>query len=221
MKKILLGLLLVAAASSQAETRYITDQFKITMRSGESSGHRIVQMVKSGTPVTVLSHNKATGYSHVRLASGKDGYVLTRQLLKEPVARDQLATLEARIQVLESAPGELSSKLASLSKEHDELKVAHSALLAEKNTIEEELAALRHTSANAVQIAKERTTLRKQAATMTRELEDQKQEIRELKNNSNQRWFLIGGGVIVGGILIGLILPHLRVRKRRDTWGSL
>lgn len=221
MKKILLAILLLAAASSQAETRYVTDQFKITMRSGESSGHRIVQMIQSGTPVTVISHNKSSGYSHVRTAGGKEGYVLTRQLLTDPVARDQLAALESRIQVLESAPGELSSKLAKLSKEHEELKTTHSELLSEKTTIEEELAALRHTSANAVQIAKERTTLRKQAATMTRELEDQKQEIRELRNNSNQRWFLIGGGVIIGGILIGLILPHLRVRKRRDSWGSL
>ena len=221
MKRILLLAFCLTAFTVQAETRYITDQFKITMRSGESSTHRIIQMIKSGTPVTVISSNKKSGYSKVETPNGKSGYVLTRQLLKSPVARDQLADLQARITELESAPGELSSKLAKLSKEHQELKSAHQTILAEKNAIQKELTTLRHTSANAVQIAQERTTLRKQAATMTRELEDQKQEIRELKNNSNQRWFLIGAGVIIAGIFLGLILPHLRVRKRRDSWGTL
>ena len=56
---------------------------------------------------------------------------------------------------------------------------------------------------------------------MTRELEDLKQQNRELENSTAQRWFLIGAGVIVGGILLGLILPHLRMRRRRDSWGSL
>jgi SH3 domain protein len=44
---------------------------------------------------------------------------------------------------------------------------------------------------------------------------------RELANQSTQRWFLIGAGVVCGGILIGLILPRLRLRRRKDTWGSL
>jgi SH3 domain protein len=72
-----------------------------------------------------------------------------------------------------------------------------------------------------VQIAQERKKLRKQVATMSRELADQEQEIRELKNSTTQRWFLIGGGVLFGGILLGLLLPHLRVRRRKDSWGSL
>ena len=222
MKRILLlAVLLFIAATAAAETRYVTDQLKITMRSGESPKHRIIKMLPSGTPVTVLSSNKETGYSKVQLANGKTGYVLTRQLLREPVARDRLAALEKRIKELEATPGELSSRLAKLSREHDELQRAHAELQAEKDRIQNELETLKRTASNAVQIAQERKKLRKQVATMSRELADQEQEIRELKNSSTQRWFLIGGGVLFGGILLGLILPHLRVRKRKDSWGSL
>ena len=222
MKRILiLVVLLLAAGLAQSETRYVTDQLKITMRSGESPRHRILKMLPSGTPVTVLSTNRETGYSKVRLADGKTGYVLTRQLLKQPVARDRLAAMEKRIQELEATPGELSSRLAKLSREHDALQQAHKELQAEKDRIQNELDELRRTASNAVQIAQERKKLRKQVATMSRELADQEQEIRELKNSTTQRWFLIGGGVLFGGILLGLILPHLRVRKRKDSWGSL
>ncbi len=221
MKKILFLLLLLFTADVLAKTAYVTDQLKITMRSGESAKHRIVRMLKSGTQVNVLSSNAASGYSKVQLADGKTGYVLTRQLLNQPVARDRIVKLEQRIKELESTPGELSSRLAKLSREHDELLLKHKALLNEKNALATELATLKRTSANAVQIAQERTSLRKQVATMTRDLADQEQEVRELKNNSTQRWFLIGAGVLLGGIFLGLILPHLRVRKRRDSWGSL
>lgn len=218
---LLLIFLLLAAFAVQAETRYVTDQAKITMRSGESAKHRIVRMLPSGTPVTVQSTNSGSGYSKIRLADGKTGYVLTRQLLTQPVARDRIVKLEQRIKELESTPGELSSKLTKLSREHDALQQTHAALQSEKDAIEAELDELKRISANAVQIAQERRTLRKQVATMSHDLANQKQETLELRNNSTQRWFLIGGSVLLGGILLGLVLPHLRVKKRRDSWGSL
>ncbi len=221
MKRASFLLLLLLAGVAGAETRYVTDQLKITMRSGESNRHRIVKMLPSGTPVTVLNDNKATGYSKIQLANGKTGYVLTRQLLRQPVARDRLAAMEKRIRELEASPNELRKRLAELSKAHQALQQEHDRLQAEKARIQKELDTLKRTAANAVQIDQERRKLRKQVVTMSRDLADQEQEIRELKNSAAQRWFLIGGGVLFGGILLGLILPHLRVRRRKDSWGSL
>ncbi len=222
MKRFLLvAALLFLAQAALAERAWVTDEFKITVRSGESPRHKIISMIKSGTPVQVLSRNRATGYSRVRLPNGKEGYVLTRQLLDHPVARDQLAALQQEVADLKTAPSELQRRLADLTERHNKLTREHQALQAEKTRIEQELAALRRTSANAVRIANERNELRKQVAELTRSNEELKQEKRELENNSAQRWFMIGGGVTIAGILIGLILPHLRLRRRKDSWGSL
>jgi len=221
VKTIISIILLVTGLTAQAQTAYVTDEFKVTMRSGESAKHRVVQMIKSGTPVTVLGVNKESGYTEVRTSSGKTGFILSRQLLNEPVAREQLASLQARIQMLESAPGELSSKLAKLSRDYEALSQAHESAVKEKDALTQELEELKRVSANAVEINRERKTLRKQVATMSHDVEDQQQEIRELKNSAIQRWFMIGAGVLLGGILLGLILPHLRIRKRKDSWGSL
>jgi len=220
LNKRLIAVSLLLTTAAQAETRYVTDQIKVAMRRGETTTHRILQMIPSGTPLTILNRNTTSGYTHVRTASGKKGFILSRQLLSEPVARDKLKKLESRIQVLESAPGELSSKLAKLSREHEILTVEHKEVVNEKKIIEEELAALRQASANTVQIAKERSQLQKQTSVMIRDLEDQKQEIHELKNDSFNRGVMIGGLLIIGGTLIGLILPHLRIRKRKDSWDS-
>ncbi|MEJ2576168.1 MAG: TIGR04211 family SH3 domain-containing protein [Gammaproteobacteria bacterium] len=204
-----------------AETRYVTDEFKITMRSGESSSHRIVRMLPTGTAVNVVANNPETGYSKVVTPDGREGYVLTRQLDDEPVARDRLVALQERLRELEAAPGELSARLAALQQEHAALQRAHSELQQIKDNIESELTSLQRTAASAVRISNERDDLRKQVIALTRETEDLKHEKRELENSSTQRWFLIGAGVVTGGILLGLILPRLRVRRRRDSWGSL
>ncbi len=220
MKQAIALLLLLISTTTLAETAYVTDQFKVTMRSGESSEYRVVRMLPSGTAIEVLNKNAETGYSHVR-AQGSEGYILTRQLLNQPVAREQLRELKAQIVELSSAPDRLESKLLNLTKQHQALTSAHKALNEIKGQLEQELKSIRRTAANAIRISEERNELGKQVATLTRSVEDLKQENRDLTNQSDQDWFLIGAAVLVGGIILGLILPHLRFQRRKSSWNSL
>jgi SH3 domain protein len=223
MKKyalLLICSILLLPQLTQAETRYVTDTFKITMRSGESTSHKILRMLDSGLAVQVLSSNPASGYSKVR-AGSSEGYVLTRQLMNKPSARSQLASLQKEIEALKAAPGELRTNLATLQKQYRELSRDHKELQAIKDKQEQELQSIQRTASNAIRISNERNELRKQVADLTREVEDLKQENRDLSNEATRDWFLIGAGVIIAGILIGLILPHLRFQRRRSSWGSL
>jgi len=221
VKPVVFLILLFAFSSGvYAETRYVTDQFKITMRSGASTGHKILRMLPSGSSVEVLKQDSGSGYTQVR-ASGELGYVLTRQLMKRPSARNQLAGMQARLSELQEAPGKLSGKLTALQREHEALQEAHTELREIKQQLERELEGIRRTAADAVRINNERNELRKNVASLTRERENLKQENRDLTNQSTQQWFLIGAGVIILGIIIGLILPHLRFQRRKSSWGSL
>ena len=222
MKIIALALLaLTAAGGAQAETRYVTDQLKITMRSGESTTHKIIRMLPSGYPVEVLETNRDSGYSRIQTGDGKTGFVLTRQLMNTPSARERLEKAEARLQELQEEPGRLTTKLMTLQDEHQKLQGAHTEMTGERDRLAQELEAIQRTASNAIRISNERNELRKQVATLTRQVEDLKQENRELGNDTAQNWFLIGAGVIVGGIILGLILPHLRLQRRKSSWGSL
>ncbi len=212
--------LLLLPALATAETRYVTDSFQITMRSGESTTHRITRMLNSGSAVNVLSTNPETGYSKIRIG-GTEGYVLTRQLMNEPSARAQLTTMRDEIKALKAAPGELRSNLMDVQKKYNELLQAHKELQAIKEKQEAELQSIQRTASNAIRISNERNELRKQVASLTREVEDLKQDNRDLSNEATRDWFLIGAGVIIAGILIGLILPHLRFQRRRNSWGTL
>lgn len=212
---------LLAWAPVQAAPRYVTDQFKVMLRTGESSTNKILRMLPSGTQVEQLKSNSETGYSQVRLPDGTVGYILTHQLMSEPSARDRLAEVEARLKELQGDPDQLGSRLATVQAAYDQLKVDHAQLQQAKGEIEQELEGIRRMAADSIRVAKERTELRASLADLTRQLEELKMENQDLANQSIRDWFLIGAGVTVLGILIGLILPRLRIQRRRDSWGSL
>ncbi|MET0069790.1 MAG: TIGR04211 family SH3 domain-containing protein [Candidatus Thiodiazotropha sp.] len=222
MKRFVISILcmLLLPTVAEAKTYYITDTFKVEMRTGESNRHRITRYLNTGTAVEVLSTNKESGYSKVR-AGTKEGFVLTRQLMERPTARAQLENMRKEVEALKAAPGELRRNLADLQKSHRELLTEHKKLQQIKEKQEQELQSIQRTASNAIRISNERNELRKQVADLTREAEELKQENRDLSNEATRDWFLIGAGVIIAGILIGLILPHLRFQRRRSSWGSL
>ena len=218
---LLLLVCLCGWGQALAETRYVTDQLEIALRRGESTRHKIIRMLPSGAAVKVTKSNESSGYSQVRTTDGTLGYVLTRELLPEPVARDRIAALEARLEELQQAPDKLAAQLNQVKSEQGARESAHEELQKEKNRLEQELATIRQASADVVRITEERAELRKSVADLTRQVAVLQQENNDINNQTTQRWFLIGAGVVAGGILIGLILPHLRFRRRKSSWGSL
>lgn len=218
---ITLIVLLFSCTQAQAEARYVTDQFKVMMRSGEGVQHKIIKALPSGTAISLLGGNRETGYSQVRTGNGAIGYILTRQLMKKPSARDRLAAAEAKLKTAQEEPEQLSQKLATAQSNLKELTSNYAQLQQTKNKIAAELETIRRTAAGAIQMAEERVELRKNVANLTHQIADLKQENRDLSNQSTRDWFLIGAAVIIAGILIGLILPRLHVQRRKDSWGSL
>lgn len=212
---------LVAPAPVRAETRYITDRIEVTLRAGESTRYKILKMLPSGTPLEVLEVNDTTDYARVRTQEGTLGFVPLDQLQVEPAARDRLAEAEAQLTALQQHPDALAAQLARLQSETADLETRFGASERERQRLEQELATIRHASANVLDIANDRERLRIQVAALTRARADLEQANRDLGNQTNQRWFLIGSGVLGGGVLLGLILPHLRFGRRKSAWGSL
>jgi SH3 domain protein len=220
VKKALAIILLFFSSSAIAETGYITDSLKITMRSGESTTHKVIRMLPSGTRVTVLERNPDTSYSRVRLADGTTGYVLSRMILDERPARERLAEAEQQLQVLRQEPGKLSSQLAQLQEKHSALTQDFNSLQTENTALKQELNQLRKVAADPVRIAQERDEAVQRNQALADELDILKLKNQRLTDKTEQNWFLIGAGVIVAGIILGLLLPHLRVKKNRSEWGG-
>ncbi len=225
MKSSSLPLVLLASLLfpllGHAETRYISDQIKVMMRAGEGPRFKILRRLPAGYPVEVLSIDRKTGYAHVRTKSGKTGYVLLHQLMKEPAAREQLAEMRQRLEALQAEPDQLAARLSAAQQENSQLKASNERLQQERDEFARKYEALQQISTNAVRVSNERNELRKKQVSLVQQIEELKQENQELSNTSAQKWLVNGALVTLGGILIGLILPRLHMRKRKNSWGSL
>lgn len=217
------GLLIAVAStmSAQAETRYVSDQLEITMRRAPSAGNTaIVRVLPSGTPLTILELDAGDGWSHVRLTtSDTEGYVLRRFLMDEPSARSQLAALQERVETLRNQSGDQGRELDDLRQANAESARRIAALDQENERLETALADLQAKAANVISIDRENQTLRKDLTETQIMLEAVQEENAELSSRRIMHWFLIGAAVLLAGIVVGLVLPGLR-RRKRGGYGS-
>ena len=216
----LLGSVSVGSAPAIASTAYITDQLKITLRSGESTTHKVVRMLPSGTAVTVLERNDQTKYAKVRLPDGTTGFVLNRMLLNERPARERLAEAEQQLVVLRQEPGKLSSQLANLQETHANLQQEFNAINEENSGLKKELGRLSKVAQDPLRVARERDEAVVRSQKLSDELDILKLKNQRLTDKTEQNWFMIGAGVIIAGIILGLLLPHMRVKKNKSEWGG-
>lgn len=225
MKKLifilsLLGSASLGSVSALAATAYITDQLKITLRSGESTTHKVIRMLPSGTAVKVLKRNNETNYTKVQLSDGTTGFVLNRMLLTERPARKRLAEAEQQLVVLRQEPGKLSSQLANLQEAHTALQQVATEMKDENGNLQLELSSLSKVARDPLRVARERDDAVFRSQKLADELRILKLKNQRLTDKTEQNWFLIGAGVVIAGIILGLLLPHMRVKKNRSEWGD-
>jgi SH3 domain protein len=94
-----------------AETRYVSDELKVPMRSGASNQHRIIRFLKSGTPLKVLETDDETGFSKIELSDGKDGWVENGDMMSQPSARDRIVYVNDKLSKSREDVKELKSTL--------------------------------------------------------------------------------------------------------------
>lgn len=216
---VLLFLIALIPPAVVAENAYVTDQFDVTMRSGPSTRNTILRMLPTGTTVEVVEVDGETGYSRINTASGIEGYVLSRFLMDQPAARDQLASLQQQVNDLRQRNQELVARAGQATASRDEFRQERDRLLKGNQDKDAELADIRRVSANAIDLNNENQTLQTTLQTMNHRMQAQTSEIQELKDKRNRDWFIAGAAVLLGGILVGLILPKLRLR-RRSSWSD-
>ncbi|NOQ82243.1 MAG: TIGR04211 family SH3 domain-containing protein [Methylophaga sp.] len=223
MKKNILGLFLLlpllTPISSLAETsRYVSDELEITMRNGQGVKFGIRKMLISGTKLDVIETDPA-GYSKVRTDKGVIGWVLTRYLSNSPSARNSLASSEQKVANLELDLAKYKEEIQALSSQNTTSGSENMTLKETSQRLSKELDNLRRTASNAVALSNENRQLKEKLQQIDNQLQSLTIENSALKDGDAKSWFLIGAAVLFGGLLLGLILPRLRMQKK-DSWGS-
>ena len=217
---LILLLLVCVASTALAETRYVSDRLEITLRTGTSTQYSIIRMLPSGMRLEVLERDAESGYTRVRTPDGTEGWVLARYLMAQPAARDQVAVATERAANASLRVTDLEAQVEALSAERDALQAQRDGLESELAEVRAELERIRRVSASAVELDKANRELRTRVAAAEQDGTLLRAEIAELKRNTQRDWFVAGAGVLVLGLVLGLVLPRLRWR-RRSGWGDL
>ncbi len=216
----LLSAAMVSMPAAAKTVRYVSDELKIPLRSGASNQHRIIKFLTSGTAVTVLETSDDDKFTQVELSNGKTGWVQTDDLMNIPSGRARLVAANNKLAKYKQENSNLKKNIAELKAEIRQLKNEKSALLNERTNLSNSLDDLKITAANPLALSKKNKQLKKELEKVRAHESMLEKDNQQLRSNVAQEWFIIGGGVAIGSLILGLIITRINWRRKRNSWGD-
>jgi SH3 domain protein len=215
---VALTLSLAGTGAGAQATRYVTDQLKLEARSGPGTSNRILKMLESGTRVRVV--DERDGWSRIELPGAEEAWILSRYLTEEEPARNRLDAALAELERMRSEIGSGNTQLNALQAEVEALREDRDSFASKAETIARELAELKETASGAVALRERNTRLQEDSVAMKQKLDALREDYLTLRDARGRDWFLAGAGVLLGGMILGLVIPRIRWRRRR-SWSEL
>ncbi len=188
-----------SAAAYTAEPYHVTDELKVFIHRGPSNQFKIKARLNAGTPLTLLARNKETGYVQVRTGKGTSGWMEKRFLKQGLSVKQRLPAAETALKDSQQTQIKQATQIKNLAAELNMVKKKSSS----------EMSKINETRA--------KTTA--QVAQLENEIVRMQAEIDGMDDTNMMGWFLRGGALAILGVIIGLIIPNLPKRRRRnDDW---
>ena len=190
-----------------AETRYIDNTIKITVRTGPGLQYQVISMVSSGSKVDLIEAGEE--WSKVLLPSGKEGWVLNRFLTAREPDFLQLDRLGKKYK-------KLADQLPLVIKENKKIKVENRELNAKLIEYEKTNAHLDESYTKLKKDASGYITLKKDYDKKSQLLADHIEQVETLEKELMNKYMaagLCGAGVLLAGFIIGFSTKRQRRRS--------
>lgn len=216
---LMIAALLGPTAAARAETRYVSDQLVVSLRSAPRDSAETITYLKTDTPVQVLE--KGGPYTKVKTAKGETGYIQSSYLASEtpkPTTirrlsadkarlEEQVASLKQRYEeAFSQEEGARQKLVADLENAQQQVATLQTELAAANQQLREISAAyetLKQNSENITAITTERDRLKQLQTELSDQVDRLSQTNDELSSGHRRQWFLAGAGVLVLGWLLG------------------
>lgn len=208
---------IVSAPAVTADTQYVSDLLIISVKDGQDPDAPVLEYLRSATPVDVLEETDEL--MRIETEDGTQGWVRKKFIVKEKPKAIIIMELEERIALLEDDIKTLreASDSQGLTNTIIENRQQIASLTA---SLENEKKASLDLQANLAQLNATHQALvdkHKNVADNLKELASLKEENKLLKDkiaampppdstpvmSGNMKWFLIGGGVLLLGFIMG------------------
>ncbi|WP_301098953.1 TIGR04211 family SH3 domain-containing protein [Otariodibacter sp.] len=193
---ILLGCLIyIISLPSIAETLYVTDNLHTYLRKGAGDQYKISGTIQAGEQVLVLE--KKERYSLIRDEKNREAWILNSELSTTPSSKKLVPQLQQQVEELtvklNKIDGDWQQRTSEMQRRVKQADQQSSELLDQNARLKRELDILKNKN---------------------RELETmQDAEAREIMI----QYFIYGGSVLGVGLLLGLLIPVIIPRRRRNS----
>lgn len=207
------GVLLILclfATTIQAETMYISDNLRITLRSGPSTENKILAVLESGQTVDVVQ--KGDEWSQVKMLNGKEGWALSRYLSPEPTHRLRLERLQGKHKNLMAQAAELIEENNRLKAENKQFKTEAETTQKQLQKTSTEFETLKSEASEYITLKTNYERTASQLATQTEKAQKLEEQVTKMEMNYAIKWFLAGSAVLIVGFLIGFSTKRQRRR---------
>lgn len=220
MLSVLVMLMVAISMPVHAKLRYVSDELQIPLRSGASNAHRIISFLKSGTALTVLAASDDDKFIEVETSDGKSGWVAAKDVMDIPSGRDRLVSANQKLTAFKKDVEEYKGIIADLKAEVKSLKNEKDGLQNERVNLSNSLDDLKITAANPLALSKKNKALKKELDQVRESEAMLEKDNQQLRSNVMQEWFMIGGSVSIGSLILGLLLTRINWRRKRSSWGD-
>ncbi len=212
-------LALLTSGLAHARTVYIDDTLYAPVRSGQGTQYRILHNgLRSGTAVTLVEQSEESGYSKIRTNQGLEGWVPSRYLTNQPIARDRLDAANRELAQARSELQQLQNQMSEVSGERDQLSSREQQLENQVEDLSAELENIRTVSANALSLDRRNRELQESNQRLRNEVEVLTAEVERLEARKESDFMLLGAGLLILGMFLAVILPWLKPSKKSDSW---
>ena len=184
--------------NANAADKYVTDDIDIYLRRGPSANYGFSGAVKTGQKVTSLVKSDDGKYIRIQISNGKIGWIETNKLNDEPSYRERLPELEAKLAEYQDKVNNVDEHQRKIVNEYEQ----------KLQSAEELIETLQNKNADLDKQVKQQRT---QIDSMLNQVDDKRLDL-------ILTWFTYGGLVAGGGLVLGLILPMIMPRRKKDRW---
>ncbi len=213
----LLLLSLTLPTISAAKDLYVSDKLFVPVRKGQGNQFSILHKgLPSGTRVTLIERGDV--WTKISTQNGLTGWMRSQYLEEQPTAVLQLASLNKRFDKLSADYQALKQRKIALEQDYQRSQQTLSSADQQIAQTEKELDTLKNISANAVQNYDRLQSLAEQLQLLQTENDVLRAENEKLEQSERTTFFFYGALAVLLGVIIALIVPKLRGKKRNNGW---
>ena len=214
---IALGLFLTVQ-SAWGEKAYVSDTFKITLRTGPSVQNKIITLLSSGQTLEILDSKEDWSYI---LVSGKDGeetkgWILNRYIIKRMPWETQTRYLKGENKSLKKKLARIVNERNETTNRADEASKDLDSTTRALYKLQEEHEALKKGAAKYLELNAAYETIKSEFEIAQEKVKSLTIENEKLRSSERNKWFAIGAIILLFGFIFGMVIGK-REKKRKSS----